>query len=48
MDNNIVNSLKENNGLSNYICRMGGDEFAIIFPFYIVLRLDDTSDKLLT
>lgn len=28
----IVNSLKENNGLLNYICRMGGDEFAIIFP----------------
>lgn len=28
----IVNSLKENNKLSNYICRMGGDEFIIIFP----------------
>lgn len=28
----IVNSLKENNKLLNYICRMGGDEFAVIFP----------------
>jgi diguanylate cyclase (GGDEF)-like protein len=28
----IVNLLKENNKLSNYICRMGGDEFIIIFP----------------
>ena len=28
----IVNSLKENIKVSNYICRMGGDEFIVIFP----------------
>lgn len=28
----VVNSLKENINLPNYICRMGGDEFMVIFP----------------
>lgn len=28
----IVNSLKESSKSSHYICRMGGDEFIIIFP----------------